>query len=345
MSSRFVLLWMSVLSVACGSVDNPSHEEGDRSEGAATATTPPAPAGTSSSPAGASSSPAGASSSPAATDRGFPPNSAPWVSFYGPATGVNLAKTAATFRVINIDADPDAGNFTIAQIASLKNNGQNRVISYLNIGSCETYRSYWNKCVATGALTTVYSPEYPDEKWANLGNVAYQNLILDTVAPALAARGVDGFFLDNMEVVEHGANATSGPCNAACAQGGLDLIYKLRQKFPKMLIVMQNATSDVTRLGKTNGVDYWTLLDGISHEETYGDPQALAEMKKWKNMQLTVGAGRPLWLAIEDYVGACASSKKPAANQIYAKAAADGLVAYVTDESGAQQKPCFWADL
>ena len=45
---------------------------------------------------------------------------------------------AATFRLINIDADPDAGNFTPAQIRQLKGGGRNTVITYLNIGSCET---------------------------------------------------------------------------------------------------------------------------------------------------------------------------------------------------------------
>src|SRR5262245_34337802 len=36
--------------------------------------------------------------------RGFPAV-APWVSYYGAAAGIDLAKAAATFRVINIDAD------------------------------------------------------------------------------------------------------------------------------------------------------------------------------------------------------------------------------------------------
>jgi cysteinyl-tRNA synthetase len=215
-----------------------------------------------SAPGPASPHPAGPA--PAA-GRGFPV-AGPWVSFYGPAAGLDLAKLASTFRVINIDADPAAGNFTPAQITTLKANGANRVISYLNIGSCETYRSYWSKCVATGALTTTYGG-YPDEKWADLSNAAYQYLMVDDVAATLAARDVDGFFLDNLEVVEHGASTTNGPCNAACAQGGLDLVWKLRQRFPGLLIVMQNATGAFTRSGSTHGVLYRSLLDGISHEE------------------------------------------------------------------------------
>ncbi|MFT3765768.1 MAG: endo alpha-1,4 polygalactosaminidase [Minicystis sp.] len=159
--------------------------------------------------------------------RGFPAG-APWVSFYGGADGVDLAKVAETFRIINIDVDPDTGNFNDDQIQTLRAGGKNRVISYMNVGACEDYRSYWDadppghqSCQSTGALTTEYGG-YPDERWANLGNAAYRDLIVNHVAPRLAARGIDGFFLDNMEVVEHGASASEGPCDGACSQGGLD---------------------------------------------------------------------------------------------------------------------------
>jgi cysteinyl-tRNA synthetase len=284
-----------------------------------------------------------------ASSRGFP-SAAPWVSFYGPAAGVDLAKVAATFRVINIDADPESSNFTDAELQALRAGGANRVISYLNVGSCESYRSYWSadppghkSCVSSGALTTAYGG-YPNEKWANLSNAAYRDLLVSWVAPRLAARPIDGFFLDNLEVVEHGAGAAEGPCDAACAQGGLDLVWELRQRFPNLLIVMQNATSDVTRLGATHGVPYPSVLDGISHEEVYsngGDPTAQAQMRAWKAMGLIVN-GRPFWIGAEDYVGTCGPSAKAAEQSIAAQAAADGFSSYVTDASGAQTTPCFW---
>src|SRR6185503_5885630 len=91
-----------------------------------------------SSASSASSSGAGGGSS---GNRGFP-DPGPWVSFYGGAQGVDLAAVAATFRIINIDADPDTGNFTDAEIQTMRAGGKNRVISYLNVGSCEKFRSY-----------------------------------------------------------------------------------------------------------------------------------------------------------------------------------------------------------
>ncbi len=282
--------------------------------------------------------------------RGFP-EAFPWVSFYGSISDIDAAKVAATFRIINIDADPDGGN-TKSEIEQLKGGGQNRVISYINFGSCESFRTYYDtappghaSCVSSGALTTPYDG-YPDEMWADLSNVAYRDLLVNYVAPRLVAQGVDGFFLDNLEVVEHGANDNNGPCDAACSQGGLDLVWELRQKFPDKLIVMQNATSDVTLKGMTHGVALPSLLDGISHEEVYsngGDAQSQSEMQAWRAKDFQVN-GVPFWIGCEEYVGACSAAAKPEADALYAQAKADGLNAYVTDESAAQQGPCFWGD-
>jgi cysteinyl-tRNA synthetase len=299
--------------------------------------------------------PAGAPEKPAAPPaasgkRGFP-EAGPWVSFYGTVTAGDVPKLASKFRIMNLEVDPDSHNVTKEQLVTLRAGGKNRVISYLNFGSCETYRSYYAaapagfaSCMSSGALTTVYSAEYPDETWANLSNVAYRKLMVEYVAQRLWDQGIDGFFLDNLEVIEHGADAAQGPCDAACAQGGLDMVWELRQRFPDALIVMQNATSEVTQQGTTHGVPYRTVLDGISHEEVYSDgagPEARAEMLAWKAMSLTVN-GHPFWLAAEDYVGACSAGSQPEAAAIEASAKADGLSSYVTDASAAQTAPCFW---
>ena len=57
------------------------------------------------------------------TGLGFP-QASPWMSDYGPAATLgDLDKAAQAFRIINIDADPDIGNFTPAQIVQLKADG------------------------------------------------------------------------------------------------------------------------------------------------------------------------------------------------------------------------------
>jgi cysteinyl-tRNA synthetase, unknown class len=280
---------------------------------------------------------------------GFP-SQAPWLSFYGSAEQMgDLDRVARTFRIINIDADPDLANFSVAEIQQLRAAGRNRVISYLDIGSCEEFRSYFRQ-VPAGLVSCQHNPAaqlgpydgYPDEVWMNPANLEYQRLILEHVAPRLAAQGVDGFFLDNLEIIEHGSATDNGPCDAACSQGGLDLVRRLRERFPALLIVMQNATSARTLTGWTGSVRFPSLLDGISHEEVYApehDAGAEAELAAWRALDLRPG-GMPFWIGTEDYVGGC--QNVAAARSAYDRSRARGFSPYASDASAGQQVVCYW---
>ena len=329
---------------------------GERAGGA-----PPASAGSSPAPPPRPSedaTPAAASPTPGAgrmtsVGPGFT-DPGPWVSFYGNAQQMgDPSRVAATFRIINIDADPTAdgvGNFTGAQLAVLHAGGKNKVLSYLDVGSCERFRSYWSAapagfvpCGANRSAQLGAYEGYPDEVWMNPADPSYRKLIVEFVAARLAARGVDGFYLDNLELLGHPADGANGPCDARCKQGGLDLVRALRERFPQLLLVLQNGTSDVTRLGKTGGVPFPTLLDGIAHEEVYEpdhDAEAEAELLAWKAMDIRSATGRPFWIAIEDYVGSC--TKAPAAKTAFARARHHGFSPYVSDESAGQRVVCYW---
>ena len=272
-----------------------------------------------------------------------------WAAFYGSATQMgDLDRAASTFALLDVDADPDAATFTAFQISALKAHGA-RVLSYFNLGSCEHYRSYWNASpagfVSCGANTRAQLGPYkgyPDETWMNPGDPDYQALMIDYVAPRLIAAGVDGFFFDNLEIVEHGP-ADLAPCDAACAQGGLDLVYRLRAKYPDSFFLMQNATSDLTRLGLTHGVAFPSLLDGISHEEVYApsfDALAEEQLLAWQALHLSP-RGRPLWISTEDYVGSCGNA--PAASQAFGRSRARGFIPYANDASAGQKVLCYWS--
>ncbi len=286
---------------------------------------------------------------PAGPGRGFP-TTGPWVSSYGTAAQMgDLSRVASTYRIINVDVDPDQGGITDAQIATLRAGGTNRVISYLNLGACESYRGYWSNapagfvsCSANRAAHLGAYDGYPDEQWMDAGNADYQHLMVDYVAARLAARGVDGFFLDNLELLTHGTATSNGPCNARCAQGGLDFVRRLRTAFPNHLIVMQNGTGDFTRTGVTGGVPFAELLDGITHEEVYAstyDADAERELLAWRDMGLRPG-GRPFFIGTEDYVGSCANTT--AARNAYTRSRANGFSPYASDASARMMGVCYW---
>jgi cysteinyl-tRNA synthetase len=283
----------------------------------------------------------------------------PWVSYYGGADGVDLDQVADTFRIINIDADPGAGNFTAAQIGQLKADGRNRIISYLNLGAVERSRSYWST-VPKGFVAPRDNSKaqlgpyagYPDEVWMNVGDPDWQRLIVDYLGPRLVAQGVDGFYFDNLEIVEHDPGSGQlPPCDARCSQGGLDLVAALRASYPNLLFVMQNATSDRTRLGTTDSGAYAALLDGVAHEEVFTtaddsgtyhlhtDEEVVNELVAWQHLNLTPG-GRPLWIATEDYVNNCANASD--AQQVYFRAHQHGFAPYASDASAGQNTICYW---
>ena len=283
--------------------------------------------------------------------RGIPAN-APWLSFYGSARQMgDLDRVAATFRLINIDADPDSGNFTPAQIRRLKAGGRNTVLTYLNIGSCERSRRYWSRapaglvpCGGNRAAQLGTYRTFPDEVWMNPANPDYQRLILEHVAPRLAATGVDGFFLDNLEIVEHGVggNRAGGPCDRACVAGTLMLVAHLRRQFPGLALVMQNATSATTREAVVAGVPFPRLLDGVSREEVYTprfDRAAEAELLAWKDLGPSPD-GASFSITTLDYVGNCRDRRR--AGRVYSRSRAKGFSPYVTISSENQNSVCDW---
>jgi len=287
---------------------------------------------------------------PPARQRGIREN-APWVSFYGTARQMgDLRRVAAAFRLINIDADPTAGNFTRADIRTLRAGGRNTVLSYLNVGACERYRSYWRTapsglipCGANEAAQIAAYHRYPKEVWMNPGNADFRRLIVEHVAPRLAETGVDGFFLDNLEIVEHGAHDGEAPCDTTCSTGGLMLVAELRKRFPDLVLVMQNATSSATREARVGGVAFPSLLDGVSREETYApkyDRDGEAELLAWRGLSLTPN-GLPFSITTEDYVGSCNQDAR--ARRVYAKSRERGFSPYATISSANQDRVCFWA--
>jgi cysteinyl-tRNA synthetase len=312
-----------------------------------------ASASPSSSPASSpSSSPASSGQAPPASShhRGIPHN-APWLSFYGNARQMgDLRRVAATYRLINIDADPGTANFTRADIARLRANGRNTVVSYLNLGACERDRTYWATaprglvpCGENSDAQIAPYGHYPKEVWMNPGNANYRRLIVEHVAPRLAATGIDGFFLDNLEIVEHGARDKEAPCDTTCVEGGFMLVAELRRRFPDLVLIVQNATSSATRAATVGGVTVASLIDGVSREEIYAprfDREAEADLLAWKALGLTPN-GRPFSITTEDYVGGCGQTAR--AKKVYAKSRGRGFSPYATISSANQDSVCFWA--
>ena len=272
----------------------------------------------------------------------------PWQAYHEPSEGLDLDRLAQTFRLIDIDADPALARFTPEEIATLKAGGRNRVISYMNVGTCESWRTHWTTapgCTPCGENTAAQLRPlqgWTDETWMNPANRAYQDLLLDCVAPRLVERGVDGFFLDNMDM--HWANdAEAAPCDAACFQGAIDFVRRLRERYPNHLIIL-NGISDDLRLGMAGGTPLPLLIDGISREGTYlpdYNPTTEAQLAKWRDMGVSPGC-HPLWIGTLDYLNTCEETDTAAS--VIARSRAQGFTPAV-ERADPQGQICFWSSL
>lgn len=87
-------------------------------------------------------------------------------------------------------------SFTKEQVSDLKSYGHT-VYSYLNVGSIEEYRPYYDKF---SEYTLDVYENWEDEKWVDVTVPEWQDFIVNELAAELKDKGFDGLFIDNVDV-------------------------------------------------------------------------------------------------------------------------------------------------
>jgi len=98
----------------------------------------------------------------------------------------------ADYRILVIDAQ----NFSGEEIRILKNVGH-IVYSYVNVGSLETFRPYYDEYKD---LTLAPYEHWEDECWVDICDERWSEFVLRSLLPELDEKGVDGYFFDNFDV-------------------------------------------------------------------------------------------------------------------------------------------------
>ena len=177
-----------------------------------------------------------------------------WASYYGSGGLEELAR----FDLVDLDADPGLqGAYSEEDICSLESQGV-LVVSYLNLGTIEDFRRYEPQL---RAYSLAEYEDWPGEYWLDVTQPQVQDYLVENVARSLASRGVDGFYLDNLDLV------LRYPTDQV-REGILRLVERLRGAFPNHLIIAQNGLSLMYE-PLEGGREFWELLDGVAVEETY----------------------------------------------------------------------------
>lgn len=126
--------------------------------------------------------------------RFFHPKPAANSKTYGVFIGLETAdlKRLRPYRTVVIEPS----TFTAEQIKALQAEGKS-VYGYLNLGSLENYRPYYERFAS---LTLAPYENWPEERWVDVSSPVWQTFVVDELGTAYASLGLDGFFLDNCDV-------------------------------------------------------------------------------------------------------------------------------------------------
>ena len=116
---------------------------------------------------------------------------------YGVFLGVEKEdfKKIKNYDLIVVDAD----YLSKDDIKTLKKQGNKKIFSYINIGSLEKFRSYYDdfKDISLGDYGN-----WDDEKWVDVKNKKWKTHI-SKLSKKLKSKGIDGYFVDNIDVYYH----------------------------------------------------------------------------------------------------------------------------------------------
>lgn len=214
----------------------------------------------------------------------------------------------------------DAEYYTAEQIAQLHAAGQT-VYTYLNIGSVENFRDYYE---VYEPLTLGVYEDWPDERWVDVSQPEWQRFVVDTLAASLAEKGVDGFFIDNADVyyvypreeIYAGLVETLSGLKAY----GLPLVINGGDTFVSALM-------EDGQIGLVDGVNQESVFTSIDFDQgTFGTQDAENHAYYLEYLSLCRDAGLNVYLL--EY----ATDPAAVETQIAAYCGENGFLYYISDD-------------
>lgn len=174
---------------------------------------------------------------------------------YGVFLSVNAGKSAmkkfGDYKTIVLDVQ---NGFSSKDIKKLKKKGH-KVYSYINVGAIENYRDYYSRFED---ITLGVYDNWPDEKWVDVSTEKWQNFIMNELSTEIDETGVDGFFVDNIDVyyLYHTENIYAGVENI------------LKGLSKKGKVIINGGDTFVTEYYEKNG-NLNGILDGVNQETVF----------------------------------------------------------------------------
>lgn len=132
------------------------------------------------------------------------------------------------------------------------------LLGYLSIGEAHATRSWF---AHTEAYRLKTNPNWPDAWQLDIRNPEWARLLVEEIAPAILARGYDGFFLDTIDTAVDLERIDPVGCRGM-RQAASDIVRQLRRAFPSATIALNRAFDIAPEIGSI--IDY-ILAESVYH--------------------------------------------------------------------------------
>ena len=177
---------------------------------------------------------------------------------YGVFIGADNIDKIKGYNVVVVEP----ASIDIGGVESLHKTNE-KVYAYLNIGSLEEYRPYFNEFKEK---TLGLYENWEDEYWMDVSDVAWQKLIVDKLGRDIVDKGFDGFFIDNCDVYYYYPNEEIFNGLSSILQGLRSL--NMTKKY-KIDIIINGGDTFVSKCIENKTAT--ELFDGVNQECVFTD--------------------------------------------------------------------------
>ena len=149
----------------------------------------------------------------------------------------------------------DAQNLSKAEIAEMQARGQ-EVYSYLNVGSLETFRPYYEDYQQ---YTLTLYEDWEEEYWIDVTEKDWQTFSAVTLAKEFLDKGIEGFWIDNVDVY--------GQFPTKETYAGVEHILKTLMSYEKPVVINGGDEFVSAYLQQNHQAD--DILSGVNQETVF----------------------------------------------------------------------------
>ena len=153
---------------------------------------------------------------------------------YGSAVGERISRYDVA--VLDVDA---------AAPAIARRHSGAVVLGYLSLGEVHSGRDYFAEVKAAGLLLRP-NPSWPDARFIDLRDRRWHRLVIDRLAPAILAKGVNGLFFDTLDDAEF-LEAQDPARFAGMVDAAAELLRAIRQRFPAIPLMVNRGYAVLPR--------------------------------------------------------------------------------------------------